>query len=68
MSKGKGVSSHTHTQQQRNDYANQHNPNNPAYWANQANQERMASQNRKDENQKWPEADYSYCMNSKDDF
>ena len=31
MSKGHGVSSHTHTQQQLDDYANQHNPNNHAY-------------------------------------
>ena len=31
MSKGHGVSSYTHTQQQLNDYANQHNPNNHAY-------------------------------------
>lgn len=36
---GKGVSSKTHTQQQLNDYANQHNPNNKAYKANQKNQE-----------------------------
>lgn len=35
---GKGVSSKTHTQQQLNDYANQHNPNNKAYKANQKNQ------------------------------
>ena len=34
MSKGHGVSGHTHTQQQLNHYANQHNPNNSAYWAN----------------------------------
>lgn len=37
---GKGVSSKTHTQQQLNDFANQHNPNNKAYKANQENQER----------------------------
>lgn len=29
-----GVSGHTHTQQQLNHYANQHNPNNVAYRAN----------------------------------
>ena len=34
MSKHGGVSSYTHTQRQRDDYANQHNPNNKAYWAN----------------------------------
>ncbi|MBQ7247287.1 MAG: hypothetical protein IJS22_04265 [Lachnospiraceae bacterium] len=38
MAKGKGVSSKTHTQKQLDDYANQHNPNNKAYWANQNNQ------------------------------
>lgn len=37
MSKGHGVSGHTHTQQQLNHYANQHNPNNSAYWANMNN-------------------------------
>ena len=31
MSRGHGVSSYTHTQQQLDDYANQHNPNNQAY-------------------------------------
>ena len=38
MANKKGVSSKTHTQQQMNDYANQHNPNNKAFKANQANQ------------------------------
>ena len=33
----KGVSSKTHTQKQLDDYANQHNPNNKAYRANQQN-------------------------------
>ena len=37
MSKGKGVSSNTHTKNQCNHYANQHNPNNSAYRANQNN-------------------------------
>ena len=37
MVKKKGVSCKTHTQQQLNDYANQHNPNNKAYIANEAN-------------------------------
>ncbi len=37
MAKTKGVSSKTHTQKQLDDYANQHNPNNKAYWANQQN-------------------------------
>lgn len=31
------VSSNTHTQNQLNNYANQHNPNNPAYKANNNN-------------------------------
>ena len=35
MSKGKGVSKATHTQSQRDHYANQHNSNNPAYHAGQ---------------------------------
>ena len=34
MSKGHGVSGYTHTQKQLDDYANQHNPNNHAYWDN----------------------------------
>ena len=38
MANKKGVSIKTHTQQQLNDYANQHNPNNKAYKANKANQ------------------------------
>ena len=38
MANKKGVSSKTHTQQQLNDYANQHNPNNKAFKANQINQ------------------------------
>ena len=33
MSKGKGVSSHTHTQSQMNNHANQMNPNNGAHKA-----------------------------------
>ena len=31
------VSSKTHSQKQLDDYANQHNPNNKAYWARMAN-------------------------------
>ncbi|MBQ3579853.1 MAG: hypothetical protein II975_02535 [Bacteroidales bacterium] len=37
MSKNKGVSKSTHTQQQLDHYANQHNPNNRAYKANNDN-------------------------------
>lgn len=33
MPKGGGVSGHSHTQEQRDDYANQNNPNNDAYQA-----------------------------------
>lgn len=33
MGKGRGVSSYTHTQQQRDAYANQLNPNNASYQA-----------------------------------
>lgn len=38
MANKTGVSSRTHTKQQLDDYANQHNPNNKAYTANVANQ------------------------------
>lgn len=46
MTNGKGVSSKTHSKQQLNDYANQHNPNNKAYKANIANQKFTRSQSR----------------------
>lgn len=46
MSKGKGgVSSYTHTQQQRNDYSNQRNPNNSAYRANANNHSNQLNPN-----------------------
>lgn len=38
MSKSKGVSGKTHTKQQLDDYANQHNPNNKAYQARKKNE------------------------------
>lgn len=41
MGKGHGVSGHTHTREQLNHYANQHNPNNASYRSdsdNHANQ------------------------------
>ena len=41
MARKKGVSGKTHTAQQLNDYANQHNPNNKAYKARVANQKHM---------------------------
>lgn len=43
MAQKKGVSGKTHTRQQLNDYANQHNPNNKAYKANKANQGKQES-------------------------
>ena len=45
MSKGRGVSSNTHTRQQCNDYSNQHNPNNAAYRANQNNHANQCNPN-----------------------
>lgn len=45
MSKGHGVSSHTHTQKQRDNYANQHNPNNQAHKANQDNRANQMNPN-----------------------
>lgn len=45
MSKGNGVSSYTHTQQQRNDYANQNNPNNHAHQANNNNHANQCNPN-----------------------
>lgn len=46
MSKGKGgVSSYTHTQQQRNDYSNQNNPNDSAYRANANNHSNQLNPN-----------------------
>lgn len=37
MSKGHGVSGNTHSQSQRDNYANQNNPNNSAHQANNDN-------------------------------
>ncbi len=45
MSKGRGVSGYTHSQKQLDDYANQHNPNNSAYWANQDNHANQCNPN-----------------------
>ncbi len=44
MSKG-GVSSYTHSQQELDAYANQHNPNNDAYWADQDNHANQCNPN-----------------------
>ena len=45
MSKGHGISSKTHTQQQLNHYANQNNPNNSAYRANSNNHSNQCNPN-----------------------
>ena len=45
MSKGHGVSGHTHTQSQLNSYANQHNPNNHAYQADRDNHANQCNPN-----------------------
>ena len=45
MSKGHGVSGNTHTKQQVNNYANQHNPNNPAHKANADNHSNQLNPN-----------------------
>lgn len=45
MSKGHGVSGHTHTQSQLNNYANQHNPNNSAYRADHNNHSNQCNPN-----------------------
>ena len=42
---GKEVSGKTHTQQQCNNYANQRNPNNSAYRANQNNRANQLNPN-----------------------
>ena len=58
MGKSHRVSSYTHTQQQLNDYANQKNPNNHAYWdnlnnhSNQRNPNNNAYYNRRNEENK----------------
>ena len=46
---GHGVSSYTHTQGQRDHYANQHNPNNNAYQARIANEKATKKASRKQE-------------------
>ena len=48
MAKSKGVSSKTHTKQQLDNYANQHNPNNKAYKANIVNQKNTKSKSKKE--------------------
>ena len=45
MSKSRGVSNNTHSQKQRDDYANQHNPNNHAYVANNNNHANQCNPN-----------------------
>ena len=68
MAKSKGVSSKTHTQKQLDDYANQHNPNNKAYWANVQNKKA----NRKESGQHFYLDDYApvewFCYSNPYDF
>ena len=45
MWKKHGVSGYTHTQRQLDDYANQHNPNNHAYWDNLDNHANQCNPN-----------------------
>ena len=47
MIRMKSVLSKTHTQQQLNDYANQHNPNNKAYKAKVLNDQKTKKASRK---------------------
>ena len=47
MAKGKGVSGKNHTQEQLNDYTNQNNPNNKAYKARVANENKIAAWKKK---------------------
>lgn len=49
---GKGVSGSTHTQQQRNNYANQRNSNNSAYRANNSNHANQLNPNNQNYNGK----------------
>lgn len=48
MARNKGVSGKTHTKQQLDDYANQHNPNNKAYKAKVTNQKQIKKQKGKE--------------------
>ena len=48
MAKKGGVSSKTHTKQQLDHYANQHNPNNKAYIANKTNEVKQRSSKKKE--------------------
>ena len=68
MAKTKGVSSKTHTQKQLDDYANQHNPNNKAYWANKQNKKSTG----KKANKQFCLGDYApaewYCYSNPYDF
>ncbi len=62
MAKTRGVSGKTHTKQQLDAYANQHNPNNKAYLADQKNQDNM--RRRKDARYNWGILDgesYGWC-------
>ena len=45
MSKGRGFSGNTHSQSQRDHYANQNNPNNSAHQANNDNHANQSNPN-----------------------
>lgn len=49
MASKKGVSSKTHTPNQLNDYANQHNPNSKAYQARITNEKAVKKRSRQQE-------------------
>lgn len=58
----RGVSSKTHTKAQLNAYANQHNPNNPAYKSEIANKKKMKKQKNKYDELLWaPDAGMGWC-------
>ncbi len=48
MSKEHRVSGNTHSKEQLNHYANQHNPNNSAYQANRDNRSNQCNPNNKE--------------------
>lgn len=56
----RGVSSKTHTKAQLDAYANQHNPNNPAFKSDMKNKRKMRQENH--EIPKWyPDAGMGWC-------
>ena len=56
----RGVSSKTHTKAQLDAYANQHNPNNPAFKSDMKNKRKMRQENH--EIPEWyPDAGMGWC-------